>query len=80
MVHKPERLAQLCGCATKEGLEPKRLCLVRHRQDGPIALVLLQCRKGGKPGLQIEELALHRADGTPTEDYRRIYHIQEEQL
>ena len=80
LVHKPERLAQLCGCAVKEGLEPKRLCLVRHRQDGPIALVLLQCRKGGKPGLQIEELALHRADGTPTEDYRRIYHIQEDQL
>ena len=78
LVHKPERLAQLCGCAVKEGLEPKRLRLVRHRQDGPISLVLLQCRKGAKPGLVLEELSLHRSDGSPTEDYRRIYHIQEE--
>ena len=80
LVHKPERLAQLCGCAVKEGLEPKRLRLIRHREDSPISLVLLQCRKGAKPGLQLEELTLHHQDGTPTEDYRRIYHIQEDHL
>lgn len=78
LVHKPERLAQLCGCAVKEGLEPKRLRLIRHRSDGPIALVLLQCRKGAKPGLQIEELSLYHSDGSPTQDHQRIYHIQEE--
>ena len=80
LVHKPDRLAQLCGCAVKEGLEPKRLKLVRHRMDGPISLILLQCRKGAKPGLQIEELSLHNSDGSPTEDYKRIYHLQEEAL
>jgi tRNA1Val (adenine37-N6)-methyltransferase len=80
LVHKPERLGQLCGCAVKAGLEPKRLKLVRHRTDGPVALVLLQCRKGAKPGLILEEMALHHSDGRPTEDYRRIYHLQEEQL
>jgi tRNA1(Val) A37 N6-methylase TrmN6 len=77
LVHKPERLAQLCGCAVKEGLEPKRLRLVRHRANGPIALILLQCRKGAKPGLQLDELSLHHADGSPTSDYRRIYHEEE---
>ena len=80
LVHKPERLAQLCGCAVKEGLEPKRLRLVRHREDSPISLILLQCRKGAKPGLQLDELSLHHSDGSPTEDYRRIYHMQEEHL
>lgn len=80
LVHKPERLAQLCGCAAASGLEPKRLRLVRHREGGPVILVLLQCRKGAKPGLQWEELSLHHSDGTPTDDYRRIYHIQEEHL
>lgn len=78
VVHKPERLAQLCGCAVQAGLEPKRLRLVRHREDGSIALILLQCRKGGKPGLQLEEMSLHHRDGSPTADYQRIYHIQEE--
>ena len=75
LVHKPERLAQLCFEASSAGLEPKRLRLVRHRPDSPISLILLSCRKGGKPGLQWEELCLFNADGTPTADYRRIYHI-----
>ena len=75
LVHKPERLAQLCFEASSAGLEPKRLRLVRHRPDSPVSLILLSCRKGGKPGLQWEELCLFNADGTPTADYRRIYHI-----
>ena len=74
LVHKPERLAQLCAEGAKAGLEPKRLRLVRHREGGPIALILLGCRKGGKPGLLIDELTLFHADGSPTEDRRRIYH------
>ena len=75
LVHKPERLAQLCFEASSHGLEPKRLRLVRHRPDAPVSLILLSCRRGGKPGLQWEELCLHDQYGTPTADYRRIYHI-----
>ena len=75
LVHKPERLAQLCFVASSHGLEPKRLRLVRHRPGSPVSLILLSCRKGGKPGLQLEELLLFHSDGTPTEDYKRIYHI-----
>lgn len=77
LVHKPERLAQLCAEASAAGLEPKRLRLVRHRPEGPVALILLQCRRGGKPGLQWEELTLHNTDGSPTADFRRIYHMKE---
>lgn len=74
LVHKPEKLAQLCFEASRAGLEPKLLRLVRHRTDGPIAMILLKCRKGGKPGLTIDELSLFNPDGTPTEGRRRIYH------
>ena len=74
LVHKPEKLAQLCFEASKADLEPKRLRLVRHRPDSPISLILLACRKGGKPGLSIEELTLFTAAGDPTDDYKRIYH------
>ena len=74
LVHKPDRLAQLCYEGSKAGLEPKRLRLVRHRADAPVSLILLCCRKGGKPGLVIDELTLFHPDGTPTEDRRRIYH------
>ena len=76
LVHKPEKLAQLCYEASAHGLEPKRLRLVRHRPGAPVSLILLSCRKGGKPGLQMEELTLFCADGTPSDDYKRIYHIR----
>ncbi len=75
LVHKPERLAQLCACGENHQLEPKRLKLVRHQKNGPVTLILLACRKGGKPGLIIEDMYLFAEDGTPSSDYRRIYHI-----
>ncbi len=75
LVHKPERLAQLCACASKVGLEPKRLCFIRHKEGKEITLILLACRKGGKPGLKIEEMHLYCADGSPSAQYRQLYHI-----
>lgn len=75
LVHKPERLAQLCYEAAKVGLEPKRLRLVRHKPNSDVTTILLQCRKGGKVGLIWEELCLQNTDGSPSDDYRRIYHL-----
>jgi len=75
LVHRPEKLAELCSIGTKYQLTPKRLCLLRHREGGPVSLILLQCRKGGKVGLSWEERALQTADGVPTDYYRTLYHI-----
>ena len=75
LVHKPERLAELCVCAAKYKLEPKRLLLLRHKPADPICLVLLQCRKGAKPGLVLEEACLQDENGNPSDYYRRLYHI-----
>ena len=75
LVHRPERLAELMHNASLVQLEPKRLCLVRHNAAAPVSLILLQCRKGAKPGLLWEELTLHEADGAPTAAYRKIYHL-----
>ena len=75
LVHKPERLAQLIACGAKENLEAKRLRLVRHSEGGEISLILLHLRKGGKPGLILEEAALFDKNNDPTEYYRSIYHI-----
>ena len=77
LVHKPERLAQLIAVGAKHQLEAKRLCLLRHRADAPVNLILLQLRKGGKPGLTWEEWCLHHPDGSPTERYQEIYHTKE---
>ena len=75
LVHRPERLAELISAGAECSLELKRLGLVRHRQDGPVSLILLQFRKGAKPGLLWEELTLRNPDDSPTPAYREIYHI-----
>ncbi len=74
-VYRPERLGELIGYCTEAGLEPKRLCLLRHKKDSPISLVLLSCRRGGKPGLLWEEAYLQEADGSPSPYYRALYHL-----
>lgn len=75
LVHKPERLAEIIALGAVRHLEAKRLLLLRHRQNGPISLVLLQLRKGGKPGLKIEEASLFDSSGDPTDFYRNVYHL-----
>ena len=77
LVHKPERLAELIATAAKYRLEAKRLCLVRHKEGVPVNLILLQLRKGAKPGLVLEEIVLHNSDGSPTRFYKEIYHISD---
>ena len=74
LVHKPERLAELITAASACHLEAKRLALVRHQEGSNVTLILLQLRKGAKPGLRWEDWPLRHCDGTPTALYRNIYH------
>lgn len=74
LVHRPERLAEICVWGAKFNLEAKKLRLLRHKENGPVSLILVQCRKGGKPGLIWEEDALHDANGDPTPYYKSLYH------
>ena len=76
LVHRPERLAEIIARASENSLETKRLLLLRHRPADPISIVVLQLRKGGKPGLIIEEQTLFANNGTPTPFYRDVYHIK----
>lgn len=75
VVYRPERMAELFTAASACTLEPKRVMLLRHKADGPITLILVQCRKGAKPGLILEEAALFAADGSPTDYYCNLYHL-----
>ena len=75
LVHRPERLAEVCACASRHGLEPKRLTLLRHKTDGPVSLILLSCRKGGKPGLVWEEQSLYTSEGAQTPYFKEVYSL-----
>ena len=75
IVYRPERMAELFALASEVKLEPKRLCLVRHKPQDPVSLILVQCRKGAKPGLLLEEISLYESDGSPSGTYRTIYNL-----
>ena len=75
LVHKPFYLAQLCACASAAGLEPKQLSLVRHSPDKECSMILLHCRKGANPGLQMDEICLFDRNSQPSTHYQRIYHL-----
>ena len=75
LVHKPEKLAHLIACGAKCGMEAKRLLLVRHKEGSEISLILLSLRKGGKPGLMLEEATLFDKNNHPTDFYKAVYHL-----
>lgn len=74
-VHRPERLSELFANLSSAGLEPKRLRLVCRDAQAAPSLVLVEARRGGKPGLNIEpSLYLQNPDGAESTEYKRIYH------
>ena len=74
MVYRPERLTDLLCAARCHGLEPKRLRLVHHDARSAPSMVLLECRRGGRPGLTVEPpLLLLDGVGQETEDVKNAY-------
>ena len=78
MVHRPERLSEAMCAMTARGLEPKRLRMVQYSASSAPNLVLIEARRGGKPGLTIlAPLVMTNADGKDSEEIIRIYHREE---
>lgn len=77
LVHKPELLSELMILGRDTGLEVKEVRCVCHREGAQPALVLLRCRRGGKPGVRFwPQLVLRDNAGEFTAEYRRIYHME----
>lgn len=74
VVYRPERLCDLVCALRENGLEPKRLRMVEARPGAAPSLLLLEARRGGKPGLITEPpLRLADASGAPTDEYAAVY-------
>lgn len=74
VVYKPERLPELFETMRRFSIEPKRLRFVAHEPSSPPSLCLVEGKRGGNPGLKTEAgLFLKNADGTDTEEIRKIY-------
>lgn len=79
LVHRPERLCDLFCAMRASGVEPKRIRFVRHSAGSPVCLVLLEGRRGGRPGLTyLPDFCEFTPDGAETDDYRAAYHRGEQ--
>ena len=79
LVHKPERLTDLMCALRGAAIEPKRLRFVCKRAGSAPSLILLEGRRGGKPGLDIEPpLILQTETGASTPEVDAIYFRNQE--
>ncbi len=75
LIYPASRLADVFAALRDGGIEPKRLRLVSHTSEAPPKLALVEGVRQGKPGIALlPNLIWYEADGTPTGEYRRIYH------
>ncbi len=80
LVHRPERLCDILCTLRENGLEPKRMRLVEARPGTAPSLLLVEARRGGKPGLSIgPPLYLTDASGMPSAEYAAAYFRTPEQ-
>ena len=69
VIYLAERLPELIMEMIARGIEPKRLRMVYPRQSETARMVLLEGRKGGRPGLQIEKPLCIYKDNAAERDY-----------
>ena len=74
MVHRSDRLATIMHELVKNRLEPKVLRVVYPKKNKAPNLILIEAKKGAKPGLIIREpLILNNEDGSETDELKEIY-------
>ena len=70
VVYRPDRLPELFEAMRKYGIEPKRMRIVCHNVTSVPSLVLVEGRRGGKPGMKLEKVLLLK------NEIKAIYHRQ----
>lgn len=74
MCQRPGRLTDITVLMRRNGIEPKRLRLVQQRILSKPWLVLIEGKKGGKPGLSVEpNLIVENEAGGYSQEMSRIY-------
>lgn len=74
MVHRPDRLVDICTLCRSHGIEPKGLRFVSPNKEVPPNIILIHCVKGGKPQLRmLAPLYVYDSSGNYTADVLKIY-------
>ncbi|HLV10182.1 MAG TPA: tRNA1(Val) (adenine(37)-N6)-methyltransferase, partial [Halanaerobiales bacterium] len=75
IVHRSVRLAEIIALMKAHRLEPKRLKIVQSRTYMGAKTVLLEARKGSRPGLEVEPVLIvyEGSSGEYTREVKKIY-------
>lgn len=77
IIYLAERLAELLEGMRRAGLEPKRLRCVHGRLGEPARMVLVEGRRGGRPGLALEAPLLVFSGEDYSDEVRGLYDADE---
>ncbi|GBU10634.1 DNA methyltransferase [Erysipelotrichaceae bacterium] len=74
LVHRPQRLIEIIELLQKHRLEPKRLQFVYPKDGTRANMILIEARKNGNPGMEIETpIIVHNADGSYRDEILKIF-------
>lgn len=74
-IHRASRLAELFGTLKRHRLEPKDVRFIHSFSKSPSAQVLVCAVKDGNENVNIlPPLIVHNADGSETDEVKKIYH------
>lgn len=74
MVHRADRLVDILAVLRQNKIEPKVLRIVYPKISKEPNLVLVEAKKGAKPGIKfLPPLILENEDGTETDELKKIY-------
>lgn len=74
LCHKPERLADILCTLREQKLEAKRVRFVAQKEGTAPWLVLVEGKRGAKPGLRVEKtLVLQTADGADSAEMAAVF-------
>ena len=73
LCHRPERIAEIMERLRAHSIEPKRMRFVQQKSDSGPWLVLLEGRRGGRPGLTVLPTLVMEVNGEVSLEMREIY-------
>lgn len=74
MVHRPERLVDICVTMRKYNIEPKRIQLIYAGRNKNANILLIEGRKNGRSGIQIlNPICANNEDGSYTEEICKYF-------
>ena len=74
MVHRPERIIDICELLRKYKIEPKLIKFIYPKEGKESNLILIKAVKNARKFLKIEKpLIIYKDNGEYTEDLLRIY-------